>query len=517
MTCSSLAGPPGPLPHPRPGSRLLRLGPAFGLALSLSGCPGPPVEQRNPDGATPLMDAASDAARDAASTPDLPQPPSDGAGDGAGAGDASAPVDLTSDLASDLASDLSGPPPADLSAPGMDLGAPQDAGTDAGLPPGCDGGFVPPRGPDTPLQHAPASPLPVRTLAGLDGITLDVGADRGGGIWAVTRERVYYWPRLDASPYTYDQAHDGLARGRQENEAHHPLESVAGGLAGQAIIGNRGAIADHLTVDPGSGRVIRIDNMTVDCTYLTPVVCLEHRAKVTATLRVIVDFDGGWDGTAYVGGTHGFSAWHGVNSDCGCLRFEEHQHFLPPSDPYCDSTGPQGGCWGGDTAGLALSPQGDVWVGDEHFVALLPQRSLTPPIDFFHPFKLSIDVFPGQNDEVKALATDDAGGVWVASFGEGLAYLAPETYTPCYYDRARELPQDRLTAVAVDDDGSVWVGTIGGGVARKKGSQWLYYTVASGLPGQEINAIFIDRAARGAAERRVLIAHEHGVSVYTGP
>jgi hypothetical protein len=430
------------------------------------------------------------------------------------------PYDLGGDLTSappyDLGGDLTSAPPPDLAGPGADLGGLPDAGGDAGGNTGCDGGYVPPDRLDPPLEHAPPSPLPVRTLAGLGTTTLDVGTDRGGGIWAVTKDRVYYWPRLDASPYTYDQAHDGLARGQQD-QVSHPFASVAGGLAGQAIIGNSGAIADQLVVDPGSGRVLRMDNLSVDCTYLSPIFCFEHRAKVTSTLRVVVDFDGPWQGTAYLGGVHGFSAWHGINADCGCQRFEEHQHYYPSEDPYCDSSGPQSGCWGGDTAGLAISPQGDVWVGDEHFVALLPQRSLPEPVDFFHPFKLGIDVFPGQTDEVKALAADDAGGVWVASFGQGLAYLAPETYTPCYFDRARELPQNRVTAVAVDDDGSVWVGTIGGGIARKKGSQWLYYTVASGLPGQEINAIYIDRVARGAAVRRVLIAHEHGVSVYTGP
>ena len=59
-------------------------------------------------------------------------------------------------------------------------------------------------------------------------------------------------------------------------------------------------------------------------------------------------------------------------------------------------------------------------------------------------------LYPGVNDEMSALAVDMAGGVWVASFGHGLAYLAPMTHQMSYFDRARELPQDRLTAVAVE-------------------------------------------------------------------
>src|SRR5207245_2186441 len=109
---------------------------------------------------------------------------------------------------------------------------------------------------------------------------------------------------------------------------------------------------------------------------------------------------------------------------------------------------------------------------------------------------------------------DGAGGVWVASFGQGLAYLAPQTHEPSYFDRARELPQNRLTSVAVDTDGSVWVGTIYGGIARKQGGSWTYYTSGKGLPSDQITAIFVDRFA---SPRRVLVGTDQGVAIYTGP
>src|SRR5438270_897963 len=39
--------------------------------------------------------------------------------------------------------------------------------------------------------------------------------------------------------------------------------SVAGALSGEAVIGNIGAIADRLQVNPSTGAVTRIDNMKV--------------------------------------------------------------------------------------------------------------------------------------------------------------------------------------------------------------------------------------------------------------
>jgi hypothetical protein len=44
-------------------------------------------------------------------------------------------------------------------------------------------------------------------------------------------------------------------------------------------------------------------------------------------------------------------------------------------------------------------------------------------------------------------ASDGAGGVWVASFGQGLAHLDGSTLLSTYFDRARELPQNRVTAL----------------------------------------------------------------------
>ena len=360
--------------------------------------------------------------------------------------------------------------------------------------------------------------LKVQEIRGYDQVTrlpgadraVDVGADRGGGVWAVSPTTVWYWPPGGGAPRAYAHG-DGLARGN----AAYPFTAVAGGLAGQAIVGNLGAIADHLTVDPASGKVLRVENMQVP--LFDGPEYHEHLIRVVAALRVVADLDGTFGGTAYLGGIHGFTAWHGLaTGGCKCERFQEHQHFIPGAEQsWCDSTVPKGHCWGGDVKGLALTAQGDVWVGDQHWVALMPQRSLGAFADFFQPFRLAVDVFPKVDDHVSALAVDGSGAIWVASFGHGLARLDPLTLLPSYFDRSRELPMNRLTAVAVDSDESVWVGTPGGGIARFAGGAWRYHTAGSGLPSDTITSLFVDR--RPGAPRRVIIGSRAGVAVYSGP
>ncbi len=405
------------------------------------------------------------------------------------------------------------------SAPNEDGGTVDAAGGDGRV--GADGAgprdlavpdlsrpFAPPSGSDDVLQHALATSIPVQPLPRSDSAAiLDISVDSGGGIWAVSTSTVYYWPSLK-SPFTY-HASNGLARKNGANL----FASVAGGLPGQAVVGNRGAIADRLEVDPQSGAIQSLVNLEVPFSNSPEYV--EHLIRVVAGLRVVIDLKGTFGGTAYIGGIHGFTTLHGLTVPCKCIAFQEHQHFMP-SDAMgnCDSTVPPNHCWGGDVKGLAISPNGDLWAGDEHFVSLLPQRSLGLSTDFFQPFLFGIDVFPLVNDEVSALASDGMGGVWVASFGNGLAYLEPLAHLPSYFDRAKELPQNRLTAVLVDDDGSVWVGTTGGGIARYFGkTTWRYYTAGSGLPSDGITSLAIDHSVN---PRRLIIGTVAGVAVYSG-
>jgi hypothetical protein len=415
------------------------------------------------------------------------------------------------------------------------MGAPDSPAPRVAYAPPHGGPWRPPPGDGSPVAHASPSPLPGASsmLAGVN--VLDVSTDRGGGIWAVSTSTVYYFPPGRATPFTYDQS-NGLARGWRtwqdpyyngtaDQPATMPVtfSAIAGATEGQAVVGNIGAIADRLVVDTKTGAVQRVENLRITSASTSGENIEEHLKRVVATHKVITALDGAFAGTAYLGGWHGFYALHGLKGDCGgCSSdFEEHQHYIPNGDPLngCDSSGPQFGCWDGDVWGLAMSPQGDVWAGDRHFVQLLKQGSLGPNTPFYGDsrvgFTVGIDVFPGVRDEVHGLAVDQAGGVWVASDGNGLAYLAPNSWSPTYWSAATTLSQDHLRGVAIDPEADVWIGTADAGVMRYRASEdrWTYYTSASDLANDAVNTVYVDQFARS---RRVFIATQAGITVYDG-
>ncbi|MFI5290665.1 MAG: two-component regulator propeller domain-containing protein [Polyangia bacterium] len=270
------------------------------------------------------------------------------------------------------------------------------------------------------------------------------------------------------------------------------------------MVGNIGAIADRMQVNPSTGAVERIDNLQVTSAQVQGSELAEHLIRVVAVWHVLVDLNGTFDGTAYLGGFHGFYAFHGLTADCGCLAFEEHQHYI--TDTAIGSA---------DVKGLALTADGDLWAGDRDFVALLPQRSKGPTTGFFDDnFTIGLDVFPQVRDEVDGLAVDAAGGLYVASDGNGLAYLKPATYAPVYWSSATTLPQNHLHAVAIDRGGTVWVGTNNGGVARlaPATSAWTYYTQASGLPSDRVHALYFDKLTSAG---KMYLATDNGVAIMT--
>ncbi len=378
-------------------------------------------------------------------------------------------------------------------------------------PPMGDGGvFVPPPPSDPAVVHAPATPISVGLL--LPGVNvLDVAVDQGGGVWAVSASAVYYFAPGQAAPFTYDQT-SGLARGQSTwtdtwfSPGTYPVtfQSVSAGMPGQAIVGNIGEIADRLQVNPSTGAVIKIDNMQVTMANTNAAEFPEHLKRVVAVWRSVVDLNGTLEGTAYLGGFHGFYAFHGLTADCGCLAFEEHQHYITDT-----------AIGGGDVKGLAITSTGDLYQGDRDFVTLLPQRSRGATTGLFdYDFTWGIDVFPNVRDEVNALAADASDGVYVASEGNGLAYLAPATHAASYWSSATRLPQNRVRGVALDAQGDVWIGTAQAGVARYRPSTdaWTYYTQASGLPSAGVNTVYFDKLTGGA---RIYLATDNGIAIAT--
>lgn len=387
--------------------------------------------------------------------------------------------------------------------------------------------------PDAPPVHGMPGSLAGVTLLQAGHDFNDVSADQGGNLWATTQQAVYFFRGGGGDPITYDTS-NGLAQGQatwtdtywfgtpeQPSTQTTTFSAVAGGTAGEVFVGHLGMIGDRLQVDPASGAVQLVQSLAVtEAQQPDPAELGPQQQREVTVLRAVMDLAGPLGGTVYFGGWHGTSALHAMTlprstSVCACADYEEHVH------PFGDSGD---SVFGTDVRGLALTPEGDLWMGDRRALYFMPERSLGPQTDFFQsvgipgrPEGSTIDVFPGVDDFTYGIALDANGGIYVASFGNGLAYLAPGSYAPTYFTAADTLPSNDLTDVVVDRDGDVWIGTHGAGIARYSPSAatFTYYTAKSGLPSGNIRRISIDPFRTDA--RVLYIATDNGIAIYAGP
>ena len=381
------------------------------------------------------------------------------------------------------------------------------------------------------VDHGPPITNGHVTTYGKGGDFHDVSTDAGGNIWAVTPTAVYYF--AGGNVFSYDQG-DGLARGQATYTddywcigstpcpATNPVQftTVAGGSAGQVFVGNIGYTGDRVDVDPATGAVRDVVGMQVTSTQQSGSEELpEQQKREIASWKAIIDPNGPMNGRAYFGGFHGLSALNGMNAPMssrlcgqGCPAYEQHVH------PF-SSDGTQ--VLGRDIRAIALTSAGDLWVGDADSLWFFPQRSAGAGSDFFQPFGIpgkpgatSLDVFPGVVDYIYGVGVDGAGGLWVASNGNGLAHLSAGSYAATFFTSANGLPQNSLTDLAIDAHGDVWIGTSSAGVARYSPATqaWDYLTVATGLPSNDIRAVRIDAAAGNGSW--VWFATDNGVAVY---
>jgi Two component regulator propeller len=434
-----------------------------------------------------------------------------------------------------------GPPGHGPGGSGGDMSVPT-GNSDGGLGSLGDGGVFNAPGDMGTVMHAPPGTLTGVTTLGAGTDFRDVSTDEGHGVWATTSSTVYYFHGGATSTYTQAQ---GLAQGHTTWTTDYwcgpgngppcpatynvSFTSVAGGVPGQVLVGNLGYSVDRLDVDPTTGAVRDVVGVQVTSTQCPTSSCNTDGSELpaqqqreVASWKVTLDLNGTLGGTAYFGGWHGTSALHGLTSSrtsgvCGqgCADYEEHAHgfFNGNTDTA-----------GRDVRALVVTPEGDLWMGDADVISFLPQRSAGANADFFQPVSIpgqpnaqTLDVFPGVVDDTFGMAVDKAHGLYIASYGNGLAYLTANSYTPTYWSAADKLPQNYLTSVIVDGDGDVWIGTDSAGVVRYQPSSqtWVYYTTASGLPSNNIRAIYLDKYA--ASGRGVYFATANGIGVYTGP
>ena len=92
--------------------------------------------------------------------------------------------------------------------------------------------------------------------------------------------------------------------------------------------------------------------------------------------------------------------------------------------------------------------------------------------------------------DVRALAEDRSGTLYIGTGGGGLNCLTGERFT-CYTERDG-LADDDIFALCVDGDGAVWIGTANGGLSRFKEGRFANLTMEDGLPSNTIGSLLED-------------------------
>lgn len=101
-------------------------------------------------------------------------------------------------------------------------------------------------------------------------------------------------------------------------------------------------------------------------------------------------------------------------------------------------------------------------------------------------------------------------GLWIATFGGGLARLDPDGSIEAISAKDG-LPDTRLNAVLEDRDGRLWIATEGSGVLLKEDNGFKVFAREQGMPSNRARALFQDRL--GA----IWVATDHGlVRIYKG-
>lgn len=333
-----------------------------------------------------------------------------------------------------------------------------------------------------------------------------VSADRGGNVWAADLESLLLL-RRGSETWEFFTEEDGLLP--------YPILSVAGGEDLEVYVGYEGLFPDDNPFDDPpeiskSGDVDRIrlrggalDRFHYDLSSPPSDLYPEGRDILRSCYRIVPVLDGPFAGDVWFGCNHGVAMWS--------ARFQQVIEHLHPAINIGASL------FTGDFRGIAIAPDGNVWVGGAARTGLVQYATeggnfwarISPELDVW-PEGVALD--PEGHDWVMALAADDAGGLWVASFGNGLAYRAPDGSFR-YLTTADGLPDNRIRDLALDLDGSLWVAAgdglvrvVGGRVAQVLGA-------ADGLAGS-ITSVFVDRSQ---SPRRLIIGTTHGIAIYDGP
>lgn len=93
-------------------------------------------------------------------------------------------------------------------------------------------------------------------------------------------------------------------------------------------------------------------------------------------------------------------------------------------------------------------------------------------------------------DEVRALADDGAGGLWIGTRGGGLNRWSDGKFTA--FRKKDGLPSDDISSLYLDEAGALWIGTFGSGLGRYHHGRWTRYTTREGLVSNSVGYLVED-------------------------
>lgn len=92
--------------------------------------------------------------------------------------------------------------------------------------------------------------------------------------------------------------------------------------------------------------------------------------------------------------------------------------------------------------------------------------------------------------EVRAIADDAEGDLWIGTVGGGLNRLSKGKFT--VLRKTNGFPSDDISALLMDADGVLWIGTPGSGLIRFQNGQWTRCTTREGLASNSIGYLVDD-------------------------
>jgi signal transduction histidine kinase/ligand-binding sensor domain-containing protein len=134
---------------------------------------------------------------------------------------------------------------------------------------------------------------------------------------------------------------------------------------------------------------------------------------------------------------------------------------------------------------LLMDREGSIWAGE--LGGLMQFKEGSDPL--FRYFGRA-DGLP--HEDIRALAEDDRGRLFIATNGGGLVVRENEKFST--WGKEHGLSDNHVWSLAIDSsgNGTVWVGTFGGGLNRFQAGKFTHVGGARGLPARVINSLIED-------------------------